>query len=101
MNEPRTLGEILAILRRHKNVLHAKFGVLDLAVFGSYVNNQATEASDVDLLVGLKPECKTFDNYMELKFFLEEQLHKKIDLGIKESTRDEVKADIIRQAVYV
>jgi hypothetical protein len=75
--------------------------VLNLAVFGSYVNNQQAEASDIDLLVDLKPECKIFDNYMELKFFLEELLHKKIDLGIKESIQDEVKADIIRQAVYV
>jgi len=101
MKEPQTLAEILAILQSRKNALQAKFGVLDLAVFGSYVNHAQTQASDVDLFVDLKPEYKTFDNYMELKFFLEEQLQKKIDLAIKESIRNELKADIFNEAVYV
>jgi len=101
MKEPQTLAGILAILQSHKNALQEKFGVLDLAIFGSYVNQQQTPASDVDLFVDLKPEYKTFDNYMELKFFLEEQLQKKIDLSIKESIRNELQADIFNEAVYV
>jgi hypothetical protein len=100
MKEPQTLAEILTILRRHKSVLNAKFGVLDLAVFGSYARQAQQMTSDVDLLVDMKPEYKTFDNYMELKFFLEEELQKKIDLAIKESIRDELKADIFKEAVY-
>jgi len=101
MKESQTLAGILAILQSHKNALQAKFGVLDLAVFGSYVSQQQTPTSDVDLFVDLKPEYKTFDNYMELKFFLEEHLQKKIDLAIKESIRNELKADIFSEAVYV
>jgi predicted nucleotidyltransferase len=81
-------------------VLNAKFGVLDLAVFGSYARQAQQMMSDVDLLGDMKPEYKTFDNYMELKFFLEEELQKKIDLAIKESLRDELKADIFKEAVY-
>jgi len=72
------LTEILAILQQQKNALQEKFGVLDLAVFGSYVNHTQIQASNVDLFVDLKPEYKTFDNYMELRFFLEEQLQKKM-----------------------
>ncbi|MDZ7360131.1 MAG: DUF86 domain-containing protein [candidate division KSB1 bacterium] len=49
MNEPRTLAEIPAILRRHKSVLHAKFGVLDLAVFGSYARQAQQMTSDAVL----------------------------------------------------
>jgi predicted nucleotidyltransferase len=101
MKEPQSLTEILAILRLQKHVLQTQFGVLDLAVFGSYVNHTQIQASDVDLFVDLKPEYKTFDNYMELRFFLEEQLQKKIDLAIKESIREELKADIFNEAVYV
>jgi len=77
MKEPQNLAEILAILQRHKNMLQEKFGVHNLAVFGSYVNHEQTQTSDIDLFVDLKPEYKTFDNYMELKFFLEEHLQKK------------------------
>ena len=101
MIEPQTLAGILAVLQSHKNVLQAKFGVLDLAVFGSYVNHRQTPTSDVDLFVDLKPEYKTFDNFMDLKFFLEEQLQKKIDLAMRESIREELQADIFNEAVYV
>jgi predicted nucleotidyltransferase len=38
---------------------------------------------------------------MELKFFLEELLQKKIDLAIKESIREELKAGIFQEAIYV
>ncbi len=100
MKEPQSLTEVMAILRHNKNLLSAKFGVLDIAVFGSYARQAQKTTSDVDLLVDMKPEYKTFDNYMELKFFLEEKLQKKIDLAIKESIREELKADIFSEAVY-
>ncbi len=100
MKEPQSLTEVMAILRHHKNLLSAKFGVLNIAVFGSYARQTPKMTSDVDLLVDMKPECKTFDNYMELKFFLEEKLQKKIDLAIKESIREELKTDIFNEAVY-
>jgi len=100
MKKPQTLTEILSVLRSHKNALSTKFGVLELAVFGSYASNEQSRESDVDLLVNLKPEYKTFDNYMELKFFLEELLHKKIDLALKDSIRKELRAAILNEAVY-
>ncbi len=65
MKEPQSLAEILAILRPQKHVLHTQFGVLDLAVFGSYANSQQNSMSDVDFFADLKPEYKTFDNYNE------------------------------------
>ncbi|MCI0618581.1 hypothetical protein L0244_36855 [bacterium] len=36
MKAPESLAEVMAILRHYKNLLSAKFGVLDIAVFGSY-----------------------------------------------------------------
>ena len=100
MKAPQGLTEVVTILRDNKSLLSAKFGVLDIAVFGSYAKEAQKMTSDVDLLVDMKPEYKTFDNYMELKFFLEEKLQKKIDLAIKESIREELKADIFSEAVY-
>jgi predicted nucleotidyltransferase len=77
MKEPQSLAEVITILRHNKNLLSAKFGVLNIAVFGSYARQTHKITSDVDLLVDMKAEHKTFDNYMELKFFLEEKLPKK------------------------
>lgn len=95
------LTDVLALLREQKQSLFEKFGVQSLAVFGSYVKNAQKGDSDVDLFVELEPGHKTFDNYMELKFCLEDTLHKKIDLGMKDSLREEIKAEVLREAVYV
>ena len=43
--------EALELLRAHKATLAQRFGVVDLALFGSIVRNQETGDSDVDILV--------------------------------------------------
>jgi predicted nucleotidyltransferase len=95
------LNELLALLMRKKELLKKNFGVIDLAIFGSYARNQQKKDSDVDIYVQLKQEAKTFDNFMELRFYLEEMLGKKVDLLTKESIREELQQKIFREAVYV
>lgn len=94
------LKNILKILKDNKEILSEKFGVTDIAIFGSYVTGEQNKRSDIDIFVELKPEYKTFDNYMELKFYLQKITSKKIDLAIKESIREELKPIIIEEAVH-
>ncbi|NIM10554.1 MAG: nucleotidyltransferase [Candidatus Aminicenantes bacterium] len=102
MKEERKLKDILATLSNRKVLLFDKFGVTELAVFGSYARSQQTDASDVDIYVELKKEFKTFDNFMDLKFFLEDLLEsRKIDLVTKESIREEFRPKIFEEAVHV
>ncbi|MBO1222809.1 MAG: nucleotidyltransferase domain-containing protein [Candidatus Scalindua sediminis] len=74
---------------------------MSIAVFGSYAKNKQKKRSDIDIFVELKEKYKTFDNFMELKFFLEKIVGRKIDLLIKESIREELKSRIFKEAVYV
>ena len=46
--------EILALLRTHKPILMERFGVTALALFGSFARDQASDSSDVDILVRLE-----------------------------------------------
>ena len=46
--------QVLNTLRTHKPVLAERFGVTDLALFGSFARDQATDESDVDILVRFK-----------------------------------------------
>lgn len=78
-----------------------KFGISRLGIFGSYLKGYPTEDSDVDILITFKPNMKTFDNYIDLKFFLEELLNKKIDLVIEENIKAELKEEILRSVHYV
>lgn len=95
------LNELLALLMGKKELLRNNFGVIDLAIFGSYARNQQKKGSDVDIYVQLRKEAKTFDNFMELRFYLEEMLGKKVDLLTKESIREELQQKIFTEAVYV
>lgn len=54
-------------------------GATRSALFGSYVRGEATENSDIDILVDLPREKSLFD-FIGLKLQLEEVLEKKVDL---------------------
>jgi len=93
--------DIQVILQEHKNYLVEKFGVMEIAIFGSYARGEQMKDSDVDLIVDFKEGWKTFDNYMDLKFYLEELFGKKVDLVIKSAINPRIKPFIIEEAIYV
>lgn len=100
MKKNQNLKDILDILKTNKQTMLDEFGVTDIAVFGSYVRGSQHKKSDLDVFVELKPGHKTFDNYMELKFFLQKIISRTVDLVIKESVRKELKPMIFREAVH-
>jgi Predicted nucleotidyltransferases len=93
--------DIKAILQERKKYLAEKFGVMEIAIFGSYARGEQKKDSDVDLIVDFKKGWKTFDNYMNLKFYLEELFGKKVDLVIKSAINPRIKPFIIEEAIYV
>ena len=92
--------EILKILRQHKQELKQKFGVKRLGVFGSYVRDEQAEDSDVDIVVEFEKGRKTFDNFIDLVFFLEELLGKKVDLVTSESVSPSIRPYIAEEVIY-
>ncbi len=100
MKTTKNIDDVLVILRQNKPELHDKYGVLDIAVFGSTARGDRTDGSDIDIHVELKKESETFMNFMHLKFFLEEILDSKVDLGIRDSIRKELKESILEESIY-
>ena len=80
--------------------LKKKFGVLRIGVFGSHINGIVSPDSDIDVLVTFQDNEETFDNYMDLKFFLEERFGKKVDLVIEDTIKSRIKKKILNEAVY-
>jgi len=76
------------------------YGVKRLGLFGSYVRNEQKGGSDVDVLVEFERGMKTFDNYMELKFFLEDLLKRKVDLVTYDSLKPRIKPYVMREVEY-
>ncbi|MBX0312011.1 MAG: nucleotidyltransferase family protein [Sulfurihydrogenibium sp.] len=89
------------VLQKHKKYLEEKFGVVEIAIFGSYARNKQREDSDIDIMVDFKEGYKTFDNYMDLKFYLEELLGKKVDLVIRSAIKPRIKPFIIEEAIFL
>lgn len=89
--------QILQIIEANREKIKS-FGVRRLGLFGSAARGEATEGSDLDFLVEL--EKKTFDNYMDLKEFLEELFGCKVDLVMKDAIKPRLREPILRETIY-
>ena len=90
--------EILGFLKQHKKDLEARFSVRRIGLFGSVLSGSASARSDVDILVELADP--TFDHYMDLKFFLEDQFGRPVDLVLADSLKPRLKPIITREVAY-
>ena len=93
-------SEVLALLREHKPVLAERFGVGDLALFGSTVRDEAGPDSDIDVLVTL-PNAHGWSGYGEALQYLEGLFGHPIDLVVEADVRGELRPYIEADAVYV
>ena len=59
---------IIETLRSHEPDIRKRFSVRRIGVFGSFARGEEKDTSDVDILVEF--ENPTFDNFMNLAFFL-------------------------------
>lgn len=67
----RSKEDIIQLLQNDYPSL-VELGVDRCGLFGSFVKETAKENSDIDLVVSFFPGKKTFDNFMNLAFFLED-----------------------------
>lgn len=82
------------------NTTIKKYGVKRIGLFGSYIRNEQGPTSDVDILVEFEKSKTTFDNYMDLKFFLEDLFKCKVDLVMKEAIKPDLKPYILGSVKY-
>lgn len=92
--------DVLKLLRTHKATLAQRFGVTGLALFGSFARDQATDASDVDILVGFDTPA-TSDAYFGVQFYIEDLLGHPVDLVTDKALRAEIRPFIEREMVNV
>jgi hypothetical protein len=91
--------EILRTLTRHSTTIRS-FGARRLGLFGSQARGEASPDSDLDFLVEFEPGAKTFDNYMDLKEFLEDLFGRKVDLVVSEVLKPRLREGVLRETVY-
>ena len=92
--------EALALLRAHKPALAERFGVTELALFGSFARGDATGGSDVDILARFDGPA-TSKSYFGTQFYLEDLLGLPVDLVTEKALRPELRPHIERELVHV
>ncbi|MEK6755716.1 MAG: nucleotidyltransferase family protein [Bacteroidota bacterium] len=86
--------EILALLRGYRTELEG-YGVKSLAIFGSVARNEATEESDIDILVEFGQPVGLFE-FVRIKARLEKILNRPVDLVTPEALKKQLKERILK-----
>lgn len=92
--------EVLDTLRRNKPVLEERFGVTGLALFGSFARDQATEESDVDIIVTFNARLD-WKTYFGAQFYLEDLLGRPVDMSTMRELRSEILPYVERDTISV
>ena len=95
-----TKEKILKILNELKREIIDKYKVKEVGLFGSYLENEQKETSDIDILVEFEENADLFD-LIELSFFLEKKFKKKVDVVSKNALRNEIKESILARVIYI
>ena len=93
-------ADVLEQLARSKPTLAARYGVTDIALFGSMVRDAARVDSDIDILVSFEGPA-TSERYFGVQFFLEDLLCRSIDLVTDKALRPELRPFVEKEAVHV
>jgi uncharacterized protein len=89
--------DVVAVLAQHREELRG-CGVASLLLFGSVARGQATETSDIDLVVEFDRAVGLF-GLLRLQARLESWLGRPVDLVPKDSLRPEVRARVIAEGL--
>jgi len=95
-----TKEKIFDVICKSRTELYS-LGVRSIGLFGSHVRGNAKAQSDVDILVEFDPDKKTFDNFMDTCFLLENLLGRKVELVTKESLSPYIGPYVLEEVEYV
>lgn len=91
---------ILARLSDNFEEIRRCFSVKALSIFGSIARDDATDNSDVDVLVVFDQKAN-FDGFMDLRFYLEELLGTGVNLVTDKALRPEIRRAIEEELIRV
>jgi predicted nucleotidyltransferase len=92
---------ILEVIADHREELAGDFGVKSLALFGSVVRDEATSASDVDLLVEFDGRPVGLFHLSRTQHYLEGILGiPRVDLVLRDSIKPALRERILREAIH-
>jgi predicted nucleotidyltransferase len=92
--------QAIKLLTDSKPLLASRYGVIELALFGSTARNAAMDTSDIDILVNFDGPA-TSDRYFGVQFYLEDLFGCPVDLVTEKALRPELRPYIEAEAIHV
>jgi predicted nucleotidyltransferase len=94
----KEIDTVKSIISNHMDVLTEKYHVKTMSVFGSYVRDEQTKTSDIDILVEFTQPVGLF-TFIELEEYLSDLLGLKVDLVLREGIKPGLKDHILHEAI--
>ena len=92
---------ILTTIRTHRSEF-SEFGIRNIGLFGSYVRDEQSDKSDIDILIDFEPDKENFDNYMAVYDLIEQLFkNKKIEIVTKNGLSPYIGPKILNEIIYV
>ena len=92
--------EIRRTLHEHLPAFAEKYSINSLGLFGSYLRNEQTSKSDLDILVSFTDIPSLF-TFIELENHLTDLLGIKVDLVMRDALKPRIGERILREVVPV
>lgn len=89
---------VIRILETNRGALR-ELSVCRLGLFGSCARGGSARARDLDFVV--KFDFKSFDRYMDLKFYLEELFDCRVDIGLLSAIKPRLRDNILAETIFV
>lgn len=96
-----TKDDILKTLEAHKQEL-SRHGICSVGLFGSYLRDEQTPQSDIDLLIDFEPDKENFDNYMAAYAIFERLFSReRVEVVTKNGLSPYIGPRILKEVQYV
>jgi hypothetical protein len=96
----KTLDEIKSMLKENRSVLAEEYGIAVVGIFGSYVRDEQTPGSDLDLLAEILRPISLLE-LVGAELYLSDVLGVKVDLIPRRNLREELREAVFKEAVSV
>ena len=88
------------LVAEEKDEIRQQYKAQIVAVFGSYARGDFHTDNDLDILVDLDVGADLL-HLVGLQHFLEDKLGCKVDVGTRNSLREEIRESVFSEAVYL
>ncbi|MDZ7743730.1 MAG: nucleotidyltransferase family protein [Bacteroidota bacterium] len=80
----------------------SRYGIKSIGLFGSYVRDEQSENSDIDILIDFEPEKENFDNYMAVYDIIEKLFNNlSVEIVTKNGLSPYIGPKILNEVKYV